>query len=127
MAGKRPDIDRRYFLVAARQKLAARILQIDYIEQERIVPPAIEIEKRYPAKYFSRTLKDKNRLGILAQEVSEARFRGGDTGDFAAGHGNEIGELPALREFTSIAELGESLSSSCRAAKSPLPRNIFCL
>ena len=68
VAGKRPDIDRRDFLVRTGEVFASRVFQIDAVEQQCVMASAIEIEERDAAKQLSTALKGKNRLGIVAQE-----------------------------------------------------------
>src|SRR6266852_735297 len=98
VAGQRPDINSRYFLVRPRQKLAAWIFQIDIVEQKRIMPPAIEIQERYSAQQVPRTFKSKNRLRIVAQKLRETGFRGVDPGNFPSRNRNQIDQLPTRRQ-----------------------------
>src|SRR6266567_1177906 len=98
IAGQRPDINSRHFLVGRRQKLAAWIFQIDIVEQKRIMPSAIEIQERYPAQQVPRTFKSKNRLRIVAQKLRETSFRGVDPGNFPPRNRNQIDKLPTRRQ-----------------------------
>ncbi|WP_172899782.1 hypothetical protein [Bradyrhizobium erythrophlei] len=90
-----PDVNRRCFLVGARQKLAARVFKIDFFQQKRVMSPAIEIKKRDAAEQIAATLKYENRLRILLQEMREALFRRIDPRDFAPGNIHQFGQVSA--------------------------------
>ena len=50
VAGQRPDVDRRGLLVPPRQQLPVRRLQVDGVEQQRVMPAMVEIKERDAAE-----------------------------------------------------------------------------
>jgi hypothetical protein len=90
---ERPYVDRRYLLIRSRKKLAFRVLEIDIVEQERIVTAAIQVEKGDTAEQAAIPTKGENRLGVGVPEPGKTRVRKINSGDYPPGNRGKACDL----------------------------------
>ena len=58
-----PDVGGRYFVVAPGEQPEVRLRQGNLVEDEGVVPTAVEIKKRHPAEQFSPSAKVRMHSG----------------------------------------------------------------
>jgi hypothetical protein len=82
-----------------REELATGIFQVDFVQQQRIVPPAVEIQERDSTEHLSISLKGKDRFGIAEQKGGKRGLGCIDPRDVPVGDGYQIGQLIWLCRF----------------------------
>ena len=94
---ERPNIDRRYLFIGSRKKIAFRVLEIDIVEQERIVSSVVQVKKGDTAEQAAASTKGEDRLGVSLPELHKTRVRKVDPGDFPPGNRGKACDLLRLR------------------------------
>src|ERR1700733_13738593 len=93
-----PDVGGRYLVVAPGKQPEVRLRQGNLVEDEGVVPAAVEIKKRYPAEQFSPSAERQDAFGIECEVPAKARCRQLNPRHHATGHVCQEAKFGVLRE-----------------------------
>src|ERR1700722_10785453 len=93
-----PDIGGRHFVVAPGEQPEVRLRQRNLVEDEGVVPAAVEIKKRHPAEQFSSSTEGQNAFGIEREVPAKARCRQLHPRHHTTGHVCQEAKFGILRE-----------------------------
>ena len=121
-----PDVGGRYFVVAPGEQPEVRLRQGNLVENERVVPAAVEIKKRHPAEQFSSSTEGQDAFGIEREVPAKARRRQSEPPapyDGPCLPGSESSEYCANRTSISVS-VGSELKSCLAAKRGPFLNRI---
>ena len=94
----RPDVDGRHLVIAPGKQLEFRIRQGYLIENERVVPAAVEVKKRGRPEQSVLPTERQDAFGIERKVSGKDRRRHLNARDHAMGHVCQDGKFAVLRE-----------------------------